>query len=146
MQAIESILKGKDGAVRTVAPEATVLKAVETMSAARVGALLVMEGDRLAGVFSERDLMTRVVLELREPSRTRVGDVMTREIVCIGVGDTPYEAMALMTDRRVRHLPVVDRRRVVGVVSIGDLIRWTVRDREHEIADLGGYVEGRYPG
>jgi CBS domain-containing protein len=116
------------------------------MCRAHVGALLVMRDQTIVGIFSERDLMTRVVLARRDPALTRVGDVMTHDVICVRGDLSPHEAMDLVTTRRVRHLPVVDGRRPIGVVSIGDLVRWTLRDREHAIEQLQDYVTGRYPG
>jgi CBS domain-containing protein len=146
MQALEAVLQHKGRDIHAVETTATVTQAVDMMCQAHVGAVLVMDGDRLAGIFSERDLMTRVVLARKDPARTRVADVMTREVVSIGVDMAPREAMALMTERRLRHLPLVEGRRIIGVVSIGDLVRWTLEEREHEIAELHEYVAGRYPG
>ncbi len=146
MQALEAVLEHKGSEVHAVEATATVLQAVDKMCEAHVGAVLVMDGDQLAGVFSERDLMTRVVLARKDPARTLVGEVMTREVLSIALDTDPREAMALMTKRRVRHLPLVTGRRIVGVVSIGDLVRWTLDEREHEIAELHEYVSGRYPG
>jgi CBS domain-containing protein len=146
MGPLELILEIKGRKLHLITPEATVLDAVDAMSRAHVGALLVMEDQALLGIFSERDLMTRVVLARRDPSLTRVGEVMTRDVHCIPPDLSPRAAMALVTDRRVRHLPVVEGGRVVGIVSIGDLVRWTIRDREHEIQQLNEYVAGRYPG
>jgi CBS domain-containing protein len=149
MEPLECILEGKEGDGRTlqvIAPEATVLSAVEIMCRAHVGALLVMHDSVLVGIFSERDVMTRVVLARLDPAIVAVGDVMTRDVISIAPDVTPEQAMALVTNHRVRHLPVVDGARVVGLVSIGDLVRWTVRDREHSIEQLQEYVTGRYPG
>jgi signal-transduction protein with cAMP-binding, CBS, and nucleotidyltransferase domain len=114
------------------------------MCRARIGALLVMKDDDIAGIFSERDLMTRVVLAGRDPGRTRVGDVMTREVVCVPRNTTVRDAMALVTRLRVRHLPVMEGPHLVGIVSIGDLVRWRIRDYEEEISHLRGYIAG-YP-
>jgi CBS domain-containing protein len=146
MSAIESILDAKGWGVHAIAPDASVIEAVETMCMARVGAVLVMDGGALLGIFSERDLMARVLLSRRDPIRTLVKDVMTHKTVCIGLGVPPHDAMALMTNRRVRHLPVVRENRIVGIVSIGDLMRWTLRNRELEAEDLRKYVVGQYPG
>jgi CBS domain-containing protein len=146
METLEWVLERKGRGVRAVEKDATVLDAVGEMCRAHVGAVLVMDGDTLVGIFSERDLMRRVVLARKDPSRTHVEDVMTREILSITPDTTPPEAMALVTRHRVRHLPVVEGRRIVGVVSIGDLVRWTIDEREHEIAELHEYVTGRYPG
>lgn len=146
MDVIEAILEAKGSRLHAVAPDAAVVDAVETMCAARVGALLVMNGGKLLGIFSERDLMTRVVLARLNPSRILVKDVMTQKTVCIGLSASPRNAMSIMSRCRVRHLPVVYESRVVGVVSIGDLVRWSTRTREREVQDLRGYVAGHYPG
>lgn len=146
MEPLESILEAKGRTVHVIAPEATVIEAVDGMWCAHVGALLVMRAQTLVGIFSERDLMTRVVLGRLDPALTSVGDVMTRDVVCVQAEVSPHEAMALMTSRRVKHLPIVDGRRVIGLVSIGDLVRWNLRDREYAIEQLQEYVTGRYPG
>jgi CBS domain-containing protein len=146
MEAIEAILQAKGHHLHVVEPEAYVVQAVEKMCEARVGALLVMDGSALLGIFSERDLMTRVLLSRRDPNRTLVKDVMTQKTLCIGLGVSPHEAMTLMTNRRVRHLPVVHESRIVGVVSIGDMVRWMLHAREQEVEELRGYVVGQYPG
>jgi CBS domain-containing protein len=149
MEPLEIILEEKADSGRTLevtTPDATVLSAVETMCRAHVGALLVMRDSVLVGIFSERDLMTRVVLARLDPAVVPVGDVMTRDVITIAPDATPEHAMALVTHHRVRHLPVVDAACVVGLVSIGDLVRWTIRDREHSIEQLQEYVTGRYPG
>lgn len=146
MRPIESILETKGHRLRVTTPGDTVIAAIEAMCAAHVGSLLVMEGDVLRGIFSERDLLTRVVLARRDPSTTRVGDVMTADVVCIGPDLSLREAMEIITERRVRHLPVVLDGRVIGLVSIGDLVRRTLEENTVEIDHLRGYVEGRYPG
>ncbi len=146
MEEVEAILEQKGRSVHFISPNARVIEAVEAMCSARVGALLVMDGDALLGIFSERDWMTRVLLSRRDPAQTRVKDVMTHKAVCIGLAVSPHDAMALMTNRRVRHLPVVHDARIVGVISIGDLVRWTLRAREQEVDELRGYVVGLYPG
>jgi CBS domain-containing protein len=146
MLSLDLILEEKGHGLHVTAPEATVIEAVDMMCQARVGALLVMQSDTLVGIFSERDVMSRVVLVGLDPKRTCVGEVMTRDVVCVETDVSPDEAMAIITNRRLRHLPVVEGRRVVGVVSIGDLVRWAIRDREQSIEQLRDYVTGRYPG
>lgn len=146
MDEIEAILEAKGHSLHAIGPDASVVMAVEKMCEARVGALLVMDGSALLGIFSERDLMTRVVLSRRDPARTLVKDVMTQKAICIGLGVSPHEAMTLMTNRRVRHLPVVHDNHIVGVVSIGDMVRWMLHSREREVEELRGYVVGQYPG
>ncbi len=153
MRPIENILNTKGNKLYVAAPEDTVVAAVAAMCVARIGSLLVMEGNVLSGIFCERDLMTRVVLARLDPDLTTVGDVMTRDVVCIEPDVSVRDAMRVMTARRVRHLPVADDGRIIGMVSIGDLVRWTTEDNTHQIedgnhliADLHDYVAGRYPG
>lgn len=146
MKPIERILETKGHHLSVAAAGDTVLAATEAMCAAHVGSLLVMDGDVLRGIFTERDLLKRVVLARRDPSTTRVGDVMTTDVVCIAHDLSVREAMEIVTKRRVRHLPVVLDGRVIGLVSIGDLVRWTLEENTVEIDHLRGYVEGRYPG
>jgi CBS domain-containing protein len=146
MNPIETILELKGHHVYVVSPDETVLGAVEAMCMAKVGSLVVMEGRELVGIFAERDLMTRVVLARRDPSTTKVGDVMTREVVCIASDVSPQAAMAIITDRRLRHLPVIGERGIEGLVSIGDLVRWSLTCKDREIGELTEYVAGRYPG
>ncbi len=148
MDPLERILMSKSQELHTIVPNATVFDAVETMCLARVGALLVMDGGAggaLRGIFSERDLMTRVVLARRDPAATRVADVMTRDLVQVPPDAPPRDVMGLMTRRRVRHIPVVKGGRLVGIVSIGDLVRWTIRDHEEQLDRMQDYVTGRYP-
>jgi CBS domain-containing protein len=146
MGAIEAILVDKHSCVHAIEPGATVLAAVQRMCSARVGALLVMDGPVLRGIFSERDLMTRVILSRRDPSRALVEDVMTQRALCVGVGVSHDDALALMNNRQVKHLPVVKDNDIVGVISLGDLLRDTLRTREREVEDLREYVTGQYPG
>jgi CBS domain-containing protein len=146
MGPIENILEEKGRTLHVIAPDANVLEAVDTMCNVHVGALLVMEDQTLVGVFSERDLMTRIVLTGLDPARTLVGDVMTRYVISVSTDATPHDVMTLMTNHRVRHVPVVEGHRVVGLVSVGDLVRWTIHDQSHTIAQLEDYVTGRYPG
>jgi signal-transduction protein with cAMP-binding, CBS, and nucleotidyltransferase domain len=146
MATLDDILDDKGHELHVVSPEATVTDAADHMYAAHVGALLVMNGDRLEGVFSERDLLRRVIIARRDPMETLVHHVMTRNVIVVPHTFHPHDAMAIMTTRRVRHLPVVDERQVVGLVSIGDLIRWSLHDRDIEIEQLYDYIAGRYPG
>jgi CBS domain-containing protein len=144
---LHEILEAKgDTTVYKATPNESVLEAVDAMCLEHVGALMVVDGERPVGIFSERDLMKRVVLERRDPQTTKVGDVMTKEVVCIGVDSSPSEAMRIMTEKRCRHLPVVVDGKLVGIVSIGDLVRWVSRNQEYEIRMLHEYLEGRYPG
>lgn len=142
MSTIREILEIKGHTIHSIAPGATVLDAVDEMCRTHVGALLVTAGGEPLGIISERDLMTRVILARRDPGSTTVAEAMTKQIACIGLEGSVEEAMAVMTERRCRHLPVVVDCKVVGIVSIGDLVRWTSRDQEHEIRMLHEYVAG----
>jgi signal-transduction protein with cAMP-binding, CBS, and nucleotidyltransferase domain len=153
MDPIARILETKETKLYVATPDDTVVVAVEAMCVARIGALLIMDDGVLSGIFCERDLMTRVVLARKDPCVTMIGDVMTREVSCIAPDSSVHDAMKLMTARRVRHLPVADGPRIIGMVSIGDLVRWTAEESSHQIEDgrhqigaLTDYVVGRYPG
>jgi signal-transduction protein with cAMP-binding, CBS, and nucleotidyltransferase domain len=144
MDRIRDILDDKGYEVHFIAPTATALEAVDRMCNHRVGALLVATADATLGIISERDVLTRVILERREPAETRVEQVMTRAVACVHLDTEAREAMAVMTERRCRHLPVVADGGVVGMVSIGDLVRWASREQEIEINMLTEYVRGGY--
>ena len=146
MSALRTILEGKGSTVHYVGPDVTVLEAVHRMCRNRIGALLVEEHDEAIGIISERDIMMRLLLQQRDAARTRVADIMTKDVLCIDPEQEPEQAMAMMTEHRVRHLPVVEGRTVIGVLSIGDLVRWAGRNREFEIRSLYDYVNGVYPG
>jgi CBS domain-containing protein len=142
MQTMEDILKDKGHEVYAIPPDATALQAVEMMCAHHVGALLVGTTEATLGIISERDVLTRVILAQREPAEICVEQVMTREVACVGPNTDAREAMAVMTGLCCRHLPVVTEGSVVGMVSIGDLVRWASREQEIEIRTLTEYVRG----
>ncbi|MCG6964178.1 MAG: CBS domain-containing protein [Acidobacteria bacterium] len=143
---LKAILDFKGSAVHTIAPETTVLDAVGRMNEKGVGALLVTDGDQPVGMFTERDVLRRVVDVRRDPSSTKVAEVMSRELVVVHPEVTVEEAMAIMTERRCRHLPVIEGDDIVGMVSIGDLSRWMSRRQANHINDLMSYITGKYPG
>ena len=140
------VLDEKGRHVHTIAPEATVADAVAQMTREGIGALLVCHDDRPVGIFTERDVLRRVVDSGRDPRSTRVSDVMTRELVVVRPATTISETMAIVTEKRCRHLPVLDGDDLVGLVSIGDLTRWMTRDQRVRIQDLVNYITGKYPG
>jgi CBS domain-containing protein len=144
MATLHDILENKGRTIYKTRADATVREAVAAMSQARVGALLVTEAEQPVGIFSERDVLARVILEGRSPETTAVGDVMTEDVVCISMAASPEQAMAVMTERRVRHLPVVLDRKLVGLVSIGDLVRWASQQQKYEVEMLRDYLAGRY--
>jgi CBS domain-containing protein len=137
---VSKLLELKGEPLEVVSPQTTVIEAIDRMNRRRIGSILVMEGDRLAGIFTERDVLTRVVPQKLDPAKTPVSEVMTRQPVIIGPTATVQEAMMVVTDSRKRHLPVVQSGRVLGLVSIGDLTRWLVRDQQRTIDDLYDYV------
>jgi CBS domain-containing protein len=142
MALLSQLLDSKGHTVHAVAPGASVIDAVRAMADNHVGALLVMEGPQLAGIVSERDYARKVVLMGRSSSTTAVRDIMTSPVVTLSPDSTVDEAMRLMTDHRIRHLPVVAAARVLGVVSIGDLVKSVIEDQRHTIDDLHSYIRG----
>jgi CBS domain-containing protein len=146
MNSVRCVLETKGYAVHTTAPMSTAIAAVDEMCKRHIGALLVMDGASPVGILSERDLLTRVLLTRKDPATVRVAEIMTTNIVCVDLECSIEDAMSVMTEHRCRHLPVVEDGKVVGVVSIGDLVRCVSQDQEFEIRALHEYVEGRYPG
>jgi CBS domain-containing protein len=140
-----TLLQHKGQKVFTVRPQATVLDAVRAMNRERIGALLVTEADAVVGIFTERDVLCRVVDQGLAPESTSVSEVMTTQLVTVRGRTTVEEAMAVVTERRCRHLPVMDDDRLLGLVSIGDLTRWVSRHRAHRIQELVNYITDRYP-
>jgi CBS domain-containing protein len=140
MQTIRQILAGKP-AIYSIDPEATVLDALRLMEQKNIGALLVLRGDRLAGIFSERDYARRMILHGRSSKDTAVHEVMTPEVFVISPDTTAGECMVHMTDRHVRHLPVVEAGRVVGVISIGDVVRSVIEELRFTVSQLESYIK-----
>jgi CBS domain-containing protein len=142
-QPLSKILEEKSGDVLKIDGGATVYEAIEKMVEANVGSLLVSEDDDIVGIVTERDYLRRVALQGRTEKDTAVRDIMTSPLVVV-TPETPIGVcMALMTDRRIRHMPVVHEDTVVGVVSIGDLVKYTSKQREFEIKYLTDYITGR---
>lgn len=142
MRLVDQILQTKGHDVWFVGPQATVFDAVKLMSEKGVGALLVMEGEKLVGIITERDYARKVILEGKSSRQTPVKDVMTKRVLWVAPERTIEECMALMTEKRVRHLPVVDNTRVIGIVSIGDLIKVIIADQQIIIDQLQNYITG----
>ncbi|MFO7857628.1 MAG: CBS domain-containing protein [Ectothiorhodospiraceae bacterium] len=137
-----TILREKPQALYTVSADATVQEAVNIMAEANVGCIVVMAEGKLQGLFTERDLMTRVIGAGRQPTETPIGDVMTSAIATVTPKLTVGEAMALCTDRRLRHLPVYEGDTMLGIVSAGDLTKWAISEQEHTIDELSRYIYG----
>ena len=139
---IDAILNQKSGDIWTVSPDETVYDAIKLMAEKNVGALLVMEGEKIVGMVTERDYARKVVLQGRSSATTPVRDIMSAPVITASPADTVEHAMRLMTDRRIRHLPVVRGEAVVGVVSIGDLVRSIIDAQRSTIEALQSYIQG----
>lgn len=142
---IQALLDRKGGALWTVTPDVTVYEAISVMSDHEIGAMPVVGNGELLGMLSERDYARKVILQGRSSRDTQVGEIMTSPVVTVGPNDTVEDAMRLMTEHRVRHLPVLSMSRIVGIVSIGDLVNWIISAHQEEIATLRTYIAGSYP-
>ena len=140
MKTVAQMLKLKPAGVISIRPDVPVLDALKLLADKDVGAVLVMDGPRLVGVVSERDYARKVALKGKSSSDTPVSEIMTREVVFVTPAQTNEECMALMTEKRVRHLPVVDNAQVVGVLSIGDLVKDAISEQQFVIDQLVRYI------
>ena len=143
---IDAILNQKSGEIFSISPEATVFQAIEMMDNKNVGALLVMESDRLVGMISERDYTRKVMLRGKRSRETKVAEIMSTNLTVTHPREPVEKCLHLMTDKRIRHLPVLDGDRVVGVISIGDLVKWVISCQSATIAHLESYIHGGYTG
>ncbi len=143
MTVVAEILKSKpDGAVHSIAPSATVLDALKSMAQLRIGALLVMEGQAIVGILTERDYARKIALMGRTSLTTLVSDVMTTAVMYVQPTQSSEECMALMTQNRLRHLPVVDDGMVIGMISIGDLVKDIISEQQFIIEQMKHYISG----
>jgi CBS domain-containing protein len=143
MKTVAEILKAKgDSTVHAIEPTASVFDAVKLMAEKNIGALLVMERDRIVGVLTERDYARKVVLLARSSKDTRLSDVMTSAVIYVSPSQTSEECMALMTENRVRHLPVMDGGKLVGLISIGDIVKGIISEQSFIIEQLQHYIAG----
>ncbi len=140
MRTVRQLLDAKSAEIHSIGPDAAVIDAIRLMAERRIGALLVMEGARLAGILSERDYARKVVLQGRSSKDTPVRDIMTADVVSVGPQDTTDRCMQLVTDSRIRHLPVIEDGQVVGVVSIGDLVKAVIEEQRQELDHLQRYI------
>ena len=140
MLSVQQLLDRKPKAIYSVKPDDPVITAIQEMADHHIGALLVMSGDKLAGIISERDYARKVVLLGRSSSETPVADIMTAKVITVTGRQDAHDCMRLMTDKRIRHLPVLSGDQVIGVVSIGDLVRAVIEEQERTIADLETYI------
>jgi CBS domain-containing protein len=139
---VSSILRHKGHGVWSVSPDESVLQAISLMADKNIGALVVIAGERLVGIMSERDYARKVVLQGKSSENTPVRDIMTSPVVSVSVNDTVDECMRIITARRIRHLPVVQGETVVGIISIGDLVRRVISTQEEIIQYLQEYIVG----
>ena len=140
MKTVKEILQANSGKVLSIAPDASVLDALKLMAELEVGALVVLDGDRLAGIFSERDYARKVILFGKSSKDTLVSEIMTRKVVCVNPEQSIEDCMALMTDKRIRHLPVLQEQTVIGVVSIGDVVKAVISEQRFVIEQLEHYI------
>ena len=140
MNSVRQILQQKGGQIFTIQPAATVYQALELMANKNIGAVVVLENNRVVGIFSERDYARKVVLKGKASRTTTVGEVMTREVLYARPDDTIEDCMSLMTQKRHRHLPIMDGEKLIGLISIGDVVKAIISDREFTIRELERYI------
>ena len=143
MKTVAELLKVRPARVVSVTPEHTVLEAIKVLAAEDIGAAIVMTGDRLAGIFSERDYTRKVILKGRSSESTRVEEIMTANVVVVSPRTKARECMALMTQKNIRHLPVMEEGRVIGMVSIRDIVSDIIADQDFTIEQLEHYISGQ---
>lgn len=139
---IKEILSGKGSEVWAVTPDSTVYEAIEIMATKGVGALAVKSGERLVGIVSERDYARKVILKGKASRETKVKEIMTTNVVCVNEERKVDECLALMTEKRIRHLPVVEGEILIGMISVGDLIKATIKEQSFTIEQLESYIRG----
>ena len=143
MKTVANLLRGKGSEVLSVVPELPVFEALRVMAEKNVGALLVVEGGKLIGILSERDYARKVILKGKSSRDTPVREIMSSHVLYVRPAHTIEDCMALMTDKRVRHLPVLDEDQLVGVISIGDVVKAIIAEQEFMIEQLQNYITGR---
>jgi len=142
MKTLRQLIESKNRPIVSISPEQTVLRALEIMAQHDVGALLVLDGDRLAGVFSERDYARKVILQGKASKQTKVSEVMTDHVICVAPETRIEECMAIMTDKHVRHLPILDSdEKIIGIVSIGDVVKEVINQQQFIINQLENYIK-----
>jgi CBS domain-containing protein len=145
MQTVAHILHSKSNQkVCSIAPTATVLEALKLMAEKGIGALMVMEGEEIAGIVSERDYTRKVEFLGRTAATTKIKEIMTSSVVCVGLEHSNEQCMALMTENRLRHLPVVENSKLIGLISIGDLVKDIISEQQFTIQQLEHYIHGEH--
>ena len=143
MKTVSDLLRAKPARLVAIRPDASVLDAIKVLAQEDIGAAIVMDGDRLAGIFSERDYTRKVILQGRSSNSTRVDEIMTKSVITVNPRTRTRECMQLMTDKQIRHLPVVDDKRVIGMVSIRDIVGDIIADQDFTIEQLEHYISGQ---
>ena len=141
MKTLKQLIESKNKKLASVAPDQSVLRALEIMAENDVGALLVLDGKRLAGVFSERDYARKVILQGKASTETKVREIMTEKVICVTLNRTIEECMAIMSEKHIRHLPIVDaEKNVISIISIGDVVKETISQQQFIINQLETYI------
>jgi CBS domain-containing protein len=140
---IGALLHHKGASVWSISPQETVFAAIQLLAKRNIGALLVMEGERLVGIFSERDYTRKIALEGRSSRDTQVGEIISASVITVTPEHTIEECMRMMTESRIRHLPVMEDEKVIGVVSIGDLVNWVISAQTAALDQMEAYIAGR---
>lgn len=143
---VKELLSKKGNEIHSIAPDKTVYESIDKMAQHNIGALLVTKGETLVGIISERDYRNKVILKGRTSKETKVHEIMTDEVYRVSSSDTVNLCMQLMTEKKIRHLPVIDNEKIVGVISIGDVVKSVIEKQEVEIKSLRTYIGGEYPG
>ena len=144
MISIKELLKKKSGDIWSISPQASVYQALELMAQKEVGALLVMENDKLVGIFSERDYARKIILKGKASKETPVSELMTTNVYYVTPDNTLEEAMALMTSKHIRHLPIMNQGKISGIVTLGDVVKKIISEQKLTIDELENYVTGGY--
>jgi CBS domain-containing protein len=144
MNYVRDILKTKDGKIQTISPKATVYEALEKMSEKEIGALVVMENKKVVGIISERDYARKIILQGKTSKKTLVKEVMSSHLFSVTPDTTVEDAMVLMTGKHIRHLPVFEKSKFVGIISIGDVLKLIISNKDFLINQLSDYIAGKY--
>lgn len=144
MNYVRDILKTKDGKIQTISPKATVYEALEKMSEKEIGALVVMENKKVVGIISERDYARKIILQGKTSKKTLVKEVMSSHLFSVTPDTAVEDAMVLMTGKHIRHLPVFEKSKFVGIISIGDVLKLIISNKDFLINQLSDYIAGKY--
>lgn len=144
MNCVRNILNAKDGKIQTISPKATVYEALEKMSEKDIGALVVMENKKVVGIISERDYARKIILHGKTSKQTLVKEVMSAHLFSVTPDTSVEDAMVLMTGKHVRHLPVFEKNKFVGIISIGDVLKLVISNKDFLINQLSDYISGKY--